>query len=137
MNTNKLPDYLGRMQSATKDACSFTGGMSRAEFFGDRRSHNAVVMSLIVLGEAAAKVMDMYPDFVALHPEIPWRNMRGMRNRITHGYFEVNFEMVWETVTTALPVAHDTTACCAYRRRFQKGMSLFAGQRNGLRRSRR
>ena len=103
MNTNKLPDYLGHMQSATEDACSFNVGMSRTEFFGDRRSQNAVVMSLIVPGEAAAKVMDMYPDFVAFHPEIPWRNMRGMRNRITHGYFEVDFKMVWATVTTALP----------------------------------
>ena len=103
MNTNKLPDYLGHMQSAAEDACSFIVGMSRTEFFDDRRTQNAVVMSLIVPGEAAAKVMDTYPDFVALHPEIPWRKMRGMRNRITHGYFEVDFEMVWETLTTALP----------------------------------
>ena len=61
--------------------------MSKTAFFDDRRSQNAVVMSLIVLGEAAAKVMDLYPDFLTLHPEIPWRKMRGMRNRITHGYF--------------------------------------------------
>jgi uncharacterized protein with HEPN domain len=103
MNTNKLPDYLGHMQSAAEDACGFMVGMSKTSFFDDRRSQNAVVMSLIVLGEAAARVMDLYPDFVILHPEIPWRKMRGMRNRITHGYFEVDFEMVWETVTTALP----------------------------------
>ena len=77
--------------------------MGKTEFFDDRRSQNAAVMSLIVLGEASTKVMDQYPDFVILHPEIPWRKMRGMRNRITHGYFEVDFEMVWETVTTALP----------------------------------
>jgi uncharacterized protein with HEPN domain len=103
MNTNKLQDYLGHMQSAAEDACGFIVGMSKTAFFDDRRSQNAVVMSLIVLGEAAAKVMDLYPDFASLHPEIPWRQMRGMRNRITHGYFEVDFEMVWETVTTALP----------------------------------
>jgi uncharacterized protein with HEPN domain len=47
--------------------------------------------------------MDLYADFALAQPNVPWRKMRGMRNRITHGYFEVDFEMVWETVTTALP----------------------------------
>ena len=47
--------------------------------------------------------MDQYPDFAALHPETPWRNMRGMRNRIAHGYFDINLEVVWQTVQTALP----------------------------------
>jgi hypothetical protein len=37
------------------------------------------------------------------HPQIPWRNMRGMRNRIAHGYFEINLKVVWDTVVTALP----------------------------------
>ena len=60
-------------------------------------------MSLIVIGEASVKVMDLYADFSLAHPNVPWRKMRGMRNRITHGYFEVDFEMVWETVTSALP----------------------------------
>lgn len=60
-------------------------------------------MSLIILGEAATKVMDGYATFTQAHPEIPWRNMRGMRNRIAHGYFEINLDTVWETVQTALP----------------------------------
>ena len=58
-------------------------------------------MSLIIIGEAATKVMDDYTEFVQAHPEVPWRNMRGMRNRITHGYFDIN--VVWDTVQTALP----------------------------------
>lgn len=47
--------------------------------------------------------MDQAPDFVDQHPELPWRSMRGMRNRIAHGYFEVDLDIVWETVQTALP----------------------------------
>lgn len=47
--------------------------------------------------------MDLYPDFIESHPEIPWRSMRGMRNRITHGYFDINLDLVWDTVQTALP----------------------------------
>ena len=60
-------------------------------------------MGLIVLGEAATKVMDGYPDFANAHSEVHWRNMRGMRNRIAQGYFDVDLEVVWETVQTAPP----------------------------------
>lgn len=60
-------------------------------------------MSLVVIGEAATKVMDRYPDFTDRHPDVPWRSMRGMRNRIAHGYFEINLDVVWDTVQTALP----------------------------------
>ena len=60
-------------------------------------------MRLIIIGEAATKVMDSAPEFAGVHPEVPWRNMRGMRNRIAHGYFDINLDGVWETVQTALP----------------------------------
>ena len=61
-------------------------------------------MSLIIIGEAATKVMDSYAEFT-LGPDaqVPWRSMRGMRNRIAHGYFNINLDLVWETVQTALP----------------------------------
>ena len=91
------------MQQAAQDACSFIEGMSFADFQEDKRTQQAAVMSLIIIGEAATKVMDGFPDFVATHAEIPWRSMRGMRNRIAHGYFDINLEVVWATITTALP----------------------------------
>ena len=103
MTVNKLPDYLAHIQQAANEACGFISNLSKDEFFSDRRTQNAVVMSLIVIGEASAKVMDIYADFALSHPSVPWRKMRGMRNRITHGYFEVDFYMVWDTVTLALP----------------------------------
>jgi uncharacterized protein with HEPN domain len=46
--------------------------------------------------------MDRYAAFAESHPEVPWRNMRGMRNRIAHGYFEINLDVVWDTVQAAL-----------------------------------
>jgi uncharacterized protein with HEPN domain len=103
MTVNRLPDYLDHMRQAITDAQTFTEGMARADFMQDRRTQQAVVMSLIVLGEAATKVMDQFPEFAASHAEIPWRNMRGMRNRIAHGYFDINLEVVWDTVKSALP----------------------------------
>lgn len=103
MNENRLPDYLEHMQQAATDACSFVEGLAKEEFLEDKRTQQAVIMSLIIIGEAATKVMDGYAEFVQAHSEVPWRNMRGMRNRIAHGYFDINLDVVWETVQTALP----------------------------------
>jgi len=103
MNANRLADYLEHMRQAATDACSFVEGLSKEDFLADRRTRQAVIMSLIVIGEAATKVMDQYAEFVDQHPGVPWRSMRGMRNRIAHGYFDINLDVVWDTVQTALP----------------------------------
>lgn len=86
---------------------AFTEGMSQDDFLADQRTQQAVIMSLIVLGEAVTKVMDRYPDFANQHAQVPWRNIRGMRNRIAHGYFDINLELVWDTVQNALPPLAD------------------------------
>jgi uncharacterized protein with HEPN domain len=86
------------------DAFSFLEGLAKDDFLEDKRTHQAVIMSLIIIGEAATKVMSGYAEFVQAHPEVPWRGMRGMRNRIiAHGYFDINLDVVWDTVQTALP----------------------------------
>lgn len=103
MNGDRLGDYLDHVRQAASDACAFVEGMTKDDFLRDKRTQQAVVMSLIVIGEAATKVMDTDPDFVQSHAHIPWRNMRGMRNRIAHGYFDINLNLVWDTVGTALP----------------------------------
>jgi uncharacterized protein with HEPN domain len=103
MSLNRLPDYLDHMRQAITDVQSFTEGMAQADFIQDKRTQQAVVMSLIVLGEAATKVMDQHPAFAQQHQQIQWRSMRGMCNRIAHGYFDINLEVVWDTVQSALP----------------------------------
>lgn len=104
MSESRLPDYLNHIQGAAADACSFVKGLSKDEFLADKRTQQAVIMSLIIIGEAATKVMDRHIEFTEQHPEIPWRSMRGMRNRIAHGYFDINLDVVWDTVQTALPM---------------------------------
>lgn len=99
----RLDNYLEHMRVSARDAISFTEGMVKADFLVDRRTQQAVTMSVIIVGEAATKVMDRHPDFVEAHPDIPWRSMRGMRNRLTHGYFDVDLNIVWQTVESALP----------------------------------
>ncbi len=80
----------------------FVEGVSKLEFMDDKRTQRAVIMSLIIVGEASTKIMDGFPYFWEKHPEIPWRSMRGMRNRIAHGYFDINLDVVWDAVSTAL-----------------------------------
>ncbi len=96
-------DYVDHILQAATEACSFIEGLSKEDFLSDRRTQNAVIMSLVIVGEAATKVMDLYPEFIQQHPDIPWRSMRGMRNRIAHGYFDINLDLVWDTVQIALP----------------------------------
>lgn len=103
MTGNRLPDYLDHIQQAALDACSFVEGLDKEDFIEDKRTQQAVIMSLIIIGEASTKVMDGYAQFTERHSEVPWRSMRGMRNRIAHGYFAVNLDVVWDTVRTALP----------------------------------
>lgn len=100
---NRTADYLAHMQQAASEALGFIEGLTREDFLEDRRTQQAVVMSLIIIGEAATKLMAVDEAFTQAHPNIPWRNMRGMRNRIAHGYFDINLDVVWETVVTALP----------------------------------
>jgi len=100
---HRLPDYLDHIQQAATDARSFVEGLAKDDFLADKRTQQAVIMSLIIIGEAATKIMDVYAEFTQTHSEVPWRSMRGMRNRIAHGYFDINLNVVWDTVRTALP----------------------------------
>ncbi|AUL99986.1 DUF86 domain-containing protein [Zoogloeaceae bacteirum Par-f-2] len=103
MNENRLTDYLDHMRQAARDACGFVQGLSKEDFLADKRTQQAVIMSLIIIGEAATKVMERHAVFADQHKQVPWRAMRGMRNRIAHGYFDINLDVVWDTVQTALP----------------------------------
>ena len=103
MNENRLTDYLDHMRQAAADACSFVEDLSKEGFLADKRTQQAVIMSIIVIGEAATKMMDRHAEFADEHPEVSWRSMRGMHNRIAHGYSDINLDVVWDTVQTALP----------------------------------
>lgn len=103
MNENRLSNYLDHIRQAAVDARSFMEGLAKDDFLTDKRTQQAVIMSLIIIGEATAKVMDGYAEFTQAHVEVPWRSMRNMRNRLAHGYFDINLDVVWETVQEWLP----------------------------------
>ena len=103
MTESRLPDFLEHIRQAAIDACSFVEGQRKEEFLSDKRTQQAVILSLLIIGEAATKLIQEYGDFLSRHPEVPWSSMKGMRNRLAHGYFDINLEVVWETVSIALP----------------------------------
>jgi uncharacterized protein with HEPN domain len=102
--TNDGPSLLlDQILEGARLAISYAEGMEESTFLIDTRTQQAAAMNLLIIGEAAARLERDYPDFVRLHPGVPWRDMIGMRNRIAHGYFDLNLRVVWETVLTALP----------------------------------
>ena len=103
MTESRLPDYLDHMRQAAMDACVYVDGLTKSDFIADKRTQQAVIMNLVIIGEAATKIIDRHGAFAAANPSIPWQSMRGMRNRIAHGYFDLDLDVVWDTVRTALP----------------------------------
>lgn len=100
---SRLADYILQMVTAAADALTFMEGMAEDDFLTDLRTQRAVVMSLMIVGEAASRILSDYPDFADAKAAIPWRGIRGMRNRIAHGYFDIDLHVVWTTVQTELP----------------------------------
>jgi uncharacterized protein with HEPN domain len=87
------------MLLAARDAQSFVEGLDEAAFRASRLHQNAVIRSLEVIGEAAGKVS---ADTQAAHPQIPWRDITGMRHRLIHGYGDVRLDIVWTVVRERL-----------------------------------
>jgi uncharacterized protein with HEPN domain len=100
---DRLQNYIEHIQIAATNALSFVEGLNKEDFLNDTRTQQAVIMSLIIIGEAATKIMDRYAEFAQTNGQVPWPNMRGMRNRIAHGYFDIDLDIVWDTVQEALP----------------------------------
>lgn len=100
-------DLLKHMREAAEQALTYTEDMERDDFLGDKRTQQAVILNLVIIGEAATKLMDQHAELTDAHRHIEWRAIRGMRNRIAHGYYDINLDIVWETLCSALPILLD------------------------------
>jgi len=92
--------YLGHMDSAVARIAEFVGRVQRDEFDRDWTLQNALIRELEILGEAAGKLS---ADFVKANPEVPWKEITGLRHKLIHDYFEVDLEIVWRTATVNVP----------------------------------
>ena len=91
--------YLDDIVQATERVLSYTSE-GREAFFADSRTQDAVIRNLEVIGEA---IRGVSPATRAAHPEVPWKQIAGTRDRVIHGYFKVDLEIVWEIVEKELP----------------------------------
>lgn len=110
MTQEPAAEYLGHILEAARLACSYVKALSKEDFLADTRTQQAVIFNIVIIGEAAARLTRDHPGFVGLHQEVPWKSMKGMRNRIAHGYFDIDLNIVWDTVQTALPQLIETLA---------------------------
>ncbi len=93
-------DYLGHILAEAEYLLSTSQGVTSTDFATDETLQRAFVRSLEIIGEAAKKVPD---SFRAEHPDIAWRAMAGMRDRLIHDYFGVDYEIVWDVVRNHIP----------------------------------
>ena len=103
MTEDRIKDQLIRMHSCCEHILDFSSGLSFQEFAEDLRTQQAVIMNILLICEVATKLVQKFPEITTTHPDIPWNNIRGMRNRIAHEYFDLDLNVIWKTIHTAIP----------------------------------
>lgn len=91
---------LCHMLDAAREAIAFASGETLASLGRDRKLALAIIKDVEIIGEAASKVSQRTRE---RHPDIPWQPIIAMRNRLIHGYFDIDFDQVWSAVTEDLP----------------------------------
>ena len=91
--------YLGHIRDAINDIEQYTLA-GRDAFMTERMRQDAVIRKLEIIGEAVKRLLDATKD---RRPEIPWKQIAGMRDRLTHDYFGVDLALVWRVVERDLP----------------------------------
>ena len=99
----RIPDYLEHIIEAIDRIDRYLADMDEIAFLNDQKTQDAVVRNFEIIGEAAHNIESYHAAFAATHSEVPWSAVYAMRNRVAHGYFKVDLEMVWKTIHTDLP----------------------------------
>ncbi|MFA6979353.1 MAG: DUF86 domain-containing protein [Ignavibacteriaceae bacterium] len=91
---------IRHMIDASEEALSFVRTAKKEEFSQSRQLILSVIKDIEIIGEAASKISE---ETKLKYSEIPWKDIVGMRNRLIHGYFDVNINLVWNTTKNNLP----------------------------------
>lgn len=93
-------EYVNDILEAIRRIAQYIDTISYEAFLGDLKTQDAVIRNLEIIGEATK---NLSTPFRAHAPEIPWKNMAGLRDRLIHGYFGVNLDIVWQVAIIELP----------------------------------
>lgn len=94
-------DYLLDILTSSRMIRSYVGDATRQEFLTDTKLQDSVIRRIEIIGEAAGRVSSAFREE---NSEIPWSEIRGMRNRMIHVYDDIDMDIVWETVQQDLPL---------------------------------
>jgi uncharacterized protein with HEPN domain len=100
MKNRDYRDYLQDILDSIIETKEFIKGMEFEDFVEDKKTINAIVRSLEVIGEATKKIPDSLRE---KYPQIPWKRMAGMRDKLIHEYWGVDLEILWEVINNELP----------------------------------
>jgi uncharacterized protein with HEPN domain len=102
----RLSDYLRHILEAIERIDRYTEDMDELAFLEDEMAQDAVLRNLEIIGEASHNIEVRFPEFASAHPELPLAFAYQMRNAVSHGYFKVDLEIVWNTLQNDLPDLH-------------------------------
>jgi uncharacterized protein with HEPN domain len=92
--------YLSHILDAIKQIESYTAGLSYETFSQDRLIQDGVIRQLEIIGEACRRLSS---EFRAQDPDLPWKQIMGLRNRLIHAYFDINLGIIWDIVQADIP----------------------------------
>lgn len=93
MSKRRDQDYLRDIQEAIQRIAAYTEGMTCEQFLVDGKTQDAVVRNLEVIGEATKNLSAHLRKF---YPQVPWKSLAGVRDKMIHHYFGINYEIVWK-----------------------------------------
>jgi len=93
-------DFLGDIREAIRRIAAYTAGVTYEVFLTDTKTQDAIIRNLEIIGEATKKLSE---GLRAKYPDVPWKSMAAARDRLTHHYFGINLDIVWQIVTAELP----------------------------------
>lgn len=93
-------EYLSHILDETQYLITHATGMDKRRFLSDETLKRAFVRSIEIIGEASKKVSD---DLKTKTPHIDWRSISGMRDKLIHDYFGIDYDIVWDVVTNKIP----------------------------------
>lgn len=99
----RIPDYLEHIVEAIERIHRYVEDMSEVAFLEDEKTQDAVIRNFEIIGEAAHNIERYHAEYAESHADVPWSIMYAMRNRVSHGYFKVDYELVWQTIHADLP----------------------------------
>lgn len=99
----RIPDYLHQILESIELIHIYLEGIEKADFFVDRQIQDAVIRRLEIIGEAASRIDKADNQFIEKYPDLQLKGAYGMRNRLSHGYDQINLDTVWLVVTEHLP----------------------------------